>query len=145
MISIIGERASPILEVSALRRREHNTGKILPIARIERKGLPLSAEFHPLIVLTTVGSHADAQRIAHELLESRLAACIQIEGPLESHYRWEGSLHCDPEWRCVIKTTIATQEALFSRLQELHPYQLPQILVIQATASDAYGSWLAGQ
>jgi periplasmic divalent cation tolerance protein len=54
-------------------------------------------------VNTTVGSEAEARRLAELLLQQRLAACVQIEA-LQSHYRWQGALMCEPEWRLSCKT-----------------------------------------
>ncbi len=96
----------------------------------------------PLIVLTTTANQADAQRLASGLIAASLAACVQIDGPLESHYVWDGKLCQEVEYRCVIKTTRALSTAIETWLQQHHPYQQPQILMVEATASAGYARWL---
>ena len=55
-------------------------------------------------VVTTVGSEEDARRIARELVEERLAACVQVVGPVSSTYWWEGVVETETEWLCLIKS-----------------------------------------
>ena len=57
-----------------------------------------------LLCLSTVASLEDADRLAAILLEESLAACVQIDGPIRSHYRWQGQTHCDQEYRLMIKS-----------------------------------------
>lgn len=95
------------------------------------------------IITTTVATQEQAQAMARTLVGERLVACAQIEGPLESVYQWEGTLECSSEWRLVLKTTIEREPQLRQRVFELHPYQVPQWLVVatqpQATA---YEKWV---
>lgn len=104
-------------------------------------------EFYPLaIVLTTVASQEDADRLATALLDRNLAACVQIDGPLRSHYRWQGESHCDQEYRLVIKTTSQAWLTLKSVLPKLHPYQEPQVLLLAVQdATMSYGDWVISQ
>jgi periplasmic divalent cation tolerance protein len=102
------------------------------------------AKPHPVLSLvTTVGALADAQRLAGLLLERRLAACVQIEPGLVSHYVWQGRVREEPELRLTIKTLpdrVAALQALFA---EHHPYELPQFLSTVMDASDAYAAWVS--
>jgi periplasmic divalent cation tolerance protein len=96
-----------------------------------------------LQVVTTVASQEDAARIAAELVRRRLAACVQVSGPLSSTYRWQGQVETAREWCCTIKTTSARYAALEQALRELHPYELPEILALPVVAgSPAYLAWL---
>ena len=98
-----------------------------------------------LIVTTTVGSAADAERLAREILARRLAACVQVDGGLRSFYRWQGQLCDEPEWRLVIKTLPAHAGALRALLGELHPYELPQFTAWTAQASTDYAAWVRAE
>ena len=92
-------------------------------------------------VTTTVGTAEDARRLAQAVLVQRLAACVQIEA-ISSHYRWEGALHEDGEWRLVCKTVPQAVDGLFALLQAQHPYTLPQLVVQPLQASAAYADWV---
>lgn len=94
------------------------------------------------VVLTTLGAGADAAALARTLVEERLAACINILPPMTSVYRWKGRLEEDHEQQLLIKTTPDRVAALEARLRELHPYELPEFIVLEATASAAYGVWV---
>lgn len=94
-------------------------------------------------VLTTVPSRDAAKTIADALLEGRLAACVQIVGPIESRYWWQGKLEAAEEWQCLAKSRLN----LYARLEEVirgtHPYQVPEIIVTQIkTGNAAYLDWL---
>ena len=95
----------------------------------------------PWLVVTTVGSREQAQALARTLVHLRLAACVQIEA-ITSHYRWEGALHEDGEWRLVCKTVPQAVDGLFALLQAQHPYTLPQLVVQPLQASAAYADWV---
>jgi len=98
-------------------------------------------ELDILSVTTTVGSIEDAQRLARELVQRRLAACVQVEAPLQSHYRWQGQQHEEPEVRLVLKTLPACEDALLAFFAERHPYDVPQFLACTMRASEAYAQW----
>ena len=96
-----------------------------------------------IICLTTVATVQDADQIAGKLIESSLAACVQIDGPIRSHYRWQGQNHCDQEYRLVIKTTNEVAEVLQARLLDIHPYDEPQFLCLSvAQAAQGYENWV---
>jgi periplasmic divalent cation tolerance protein len=97
-----------------------------------------------VIVLTTVGTTFDVALLARTLVEEHLAACVNVLPPMQSIYRWQGQVHVDEERQLVIKTSSDRLEALQLRLTALHPYELPEFLVIDvARGSQAYLEWLA--
>jgi periplasmic divalent cation tolerance protein len=94
-------------------------------------------------VFTTLETEADAQAIAAALVEKRLAACVQIIGPMTSTYRWQGEVETAQEWLCVVKSRRGLYEALEQAILKLHPYDLPEILALPVVAgSEAYLQWL---
>ena len=95
-----------------------------------------------LIVLTTLGADADVATIARTLVQERLAACVNVLPSMTSFYRWKGAIEEDREQQFVIKTTPDCAAALEARLRELHPYELPEFIVLDATASVAYAAWV---
>jgi periplasmic divalent cation tolerance protein len=94
------------------------------------------------IVLTTLGADADASAIARTLIDERLAACVNILPVMTSLYRWRGKVEQDREQQIVIKTAAARVPALQARLKQLHPYELPEFLILDATGSEAYLAWV---
>jgi periplasmic divalent cation tolerance protein len=95
-----------------------------------------------VIVLTTTADD-QAEPLARRLVEERLAACVNMHAPMVSFYRWQGRLERDPERQLVIKTTRDRLGALEARLRELHPYELPEFLVLPVDqVSDAYAGWV---
>jgi periplasmic divalent cation tolerance protein len=98
-----------------------------------------------LAVVTTVATREDADRIARAMVEQRLAACVQVSG-IESHYRWEGGLQHEPEFRLLLKTTEAAWPALEAALLALHPYDVPALYAVPVEhASAAYADWVAAE
>jgi len=96
-----------------------------------------------VLVLTTLGLDADAVGFARVLVEEHLAACVNVLPPMTSVYRWKGSVEQESERQVVIKTTRSRVDALAARLRKLHPYEVPEFLVIAVSdGSDAYLAWL---
>ena len=94
-------------------------------------------------VLTTTDRHEDATRIARELVERRLAGCVQVLGPITSTYRWEGAVETAQEWLCLVKSTRERYDELEGAIRELHPYDVPEILAVPVVAGHApYLAWL---
>jgi periplasmic divalent cation tolerance protein len=94
-------------------------------------------------VITAVPDRALADRLATALVEERLAACVQLAGPIESTYRWQGRIERSAEWHCHCKTTLERAPALQRRLQELHPYEVPEIVVVPLVDGDpSYLRWI---
>jgi periplasmic divalent cation tolerance protein len=98
------------------------------------------------IVLTSVGSTKDAEQIAEALVQRRLAACVNILGPVRSVYRWQGNIEREQEYLLLIKTTAKRASELSAALAELHPYELPERVELSVDGgSAAYLEWLAAQ
>jgi periplasmic divalent cation tolerance protein len=96
-----------------------------------------------LQVLTTAGSEEEAGRIASLLLERRLAACVQVIGPIASRYRWQGEIEQEREWQCLAKTTRAAYEAVEAAIREIHSYDEPEIIATPIVAGSAgYLAWI---
>jgi periplasmic divalent cation tolerance protein len=94
-------------------------------------------------VVTTVERREDAQRIAAALVEGRLAACVQIVGPVASTYHWQGRIETAQEWQCSIKTRRDRYPEVEQAIRRLHPYQVPEILAMPVVAGGAdYLAWV---
>jgi periplasmic divalent cation tolerance protein len=94
------------------------------------------------LVLTTVSTAAQAESLARRIVEARLGACVQID-PLQSIYRWQGTVCNEPEYRLSIKTRHARLDELPRFIGEHHSYEPPEILQIPITAgSEKYLRWL---
>jgi periplasmic divalent cation tolerance protein len=97
-------------------------------------------------VTTSAGSRKEADRIAAELVERRLAGCVQIVGPVRSVYRWQGQVEQADEWLCLVKTSSDRYAAVEAAIRALHSYECPEIIATPFVAgSDAYLTWLAAQ
>jgi periplasmic divalent cation tolerance protein len=97
-------------------------------------------------VVTTIDGRDAAQAIADALVGERLAACVQVSGPLSSTYRWQGEIQHAAEWVCTAKTTRDRAPALLLRLRALHSYDQPEILVTPvADADPGYAAWVAAE
>jgi periplasmic divalent cation tolerance protein len=94
------------------------------------------------VVLTTIGGDADAVALARTLVDEGLAACVNVLPPMQSVYRWKDAVQVEVEQQLVIKTTPAGVPALEARLHQLHPYELPEFVVLGAGASAAYTEWV---
>ncbi len=100
---------------------------------------------NPIVeLMTTVADPADAHRLARLLVEEGLAACVHVDG-IRATYRWEGRLCEDEEIRLWIKTSPARAHALTARVRELHPYDTPALIRIDAQANPEYARWVADQ
>lgn len=94
-------------------------------------------------VITTVETRADAEKIAKELVGLRLAACVQIVGPVTSSYWWKGKLEQAEEYQCVIKSRQDIYPDLEGAIKAVHPYDVPEILAMPVLSGNAdYLSWL---
>lgn len=96
-----------------------------------------------VVVLTTWAAGQDPLPLARTLVEERLAACVNILPPMQSIYRWQGDVEQAAEHQLVIKTSAARVDALRARLAALHPYELPELLVLPAAGGDErYLRWI---
>ena len=105
--------------------------------KVQEKNVTKTPASTVSIVLTTLGADADAAAIARTLIEERLAACVNILPAMTSIYRWQGKVEQDREQQMVIKTASGRVADLQARLRQLHPYELPEFLVLDATGSEA--------
>jgi periplasmic divalent cation tolerance protein len=94
-------------------------------------------------VVTTVARREDAETIARTLVEERLAACVQIIGPVTSIYRWQGKIESAQEWQCWAKSRQDHYDRMEETIRRLHPYTVPEILVMPVSAGGSdYLTWL---
>ena len=97
-------------------------------------------------VVTTAERKEDAERIARALVEARLAACVQVLGPITSTYRWKGAIETAQEWQCVAKTRGDLFPEIDEAIRGVHPYDVPEILAVPITAGSlAYLEWMEGE
>lgn len=95
-----------------------------------------------LVAWTTTASREDAHRLARGAVEQRLAACAQVDGPIVSHYHWEGKLEESEEFRIWFKCLPINAAALGAWVHHHHPYETPQWIVVSAEAvGEKYLSW----
>ncbi|MGN7919526.1 MULTISPECIES: divalent-cation tolerance protein CutA [Lysobacter] len=100
----------------------------------------------PRLVLSTCPDEATADAIALALVEERLAACVSRWPGVRSTYRWQGRIEHATEVQLLIKTTPALASAVLKRIAELHPYELPEALVVEVRDGlDPYLHWVAEQ
>jgi periplasmic divalent cation tolerance protein len=94
-------------------------------------------------VLTTAGSKEEAERISAALVERRLAACVQVLGPISSRYRWQGEVETAREWMCLAKTGASRYPDIEAAIRELHSYEEPEIVATPIVAgSKGYLTWI---
>ena len=93
-------------------------------------------------ICTTFATRGAAVAIANRLVAAKLAACVQIDGPVHSTYRWQGAVETADEWRCTCKTTPTRAAACVAAIVAAHAYATPEVLVRQATATPAYAAWV---
>jgi periplasmic divalent cation tolerance protein len=96
-----------------------------------------------LVVLSTVGKAADAERIARALVEGGLAACVNVLPAVTSIYRWKGGVETEEERLLVIKTRAERFESVKELILSLHPYEVPEVIALPIQAGHApYLAWL---
>jgi periplasmic divalent cation tolerance protein len=96
-----------------------------------------------LLVLTTAESENEARKIAHALVERRLAACVNIVPRIQSVYRWEGKVEQAEEFLLVIKTAKLREEQVRAAIREMHSYELPEYISIAIeSGSPDYLQWM---
>lgn len=99
---------------------------------------------HPhLVVFCTCPDKGSADTLATTLVEENLAACVNILPAITSVYRWKGQVEKESETLLLIKTSTPVYSRLESRIQQLHPYELPEVIAVPITlGSEAYLGWL---
>ena len=94
-------------------------------------------------IFTTTPNKKLAKKIAETLLEKKLAACIQILGPIDSTYRWKGKLANSKEYLCLIKSKQNQAGAIFRQLKKLHTYDVPEFIVTPISGGNKeYLRWI---
>jgi periplasmic divalent cation tolerance protein len=94
-------------------------------------------------VVTTTARRDEAEGIAHALVDQRLAACVQIVGPITSVYRWQGKIETSEEWQCWAKSRRELYDQVEQAIRRVHPYEVPEILAIPVVAgSPDYLAWV---
>lgn len=105
---------------------------------------PLGEPIEPIVVLTTCPDDTIATRLARDLVEAGLAACVSRVGPVHSTFRWQGAIQDEPEVLLVIKTVSGRYPELEMRLKSLHPYDVPEIIALPLIRGSAeYLAWLS--
>lgn len=96
-----------------------------------------------LVVLTTVDSGERARELGRRLVESCLAACVQVVGPISSTYRWKNKVETSQEWLCLIKSRQNLYPKVEAAIGEIHPYEVPEIVALPISrGSESYLMWL---
>ncbi len=98
-----------------------------------------------VLMLTTVTDAPSAQQLAQRVLDARLAACVTELGAVRSHYRWKGQLETADEIQLLFKTSAVRALELEQFILANHPYETPELLSWQATASTAYAAWVEAE
>lgn len=92
------------------------------------------------------GSADEARRIADSLLDARLAGCVQVVGPVESRYWWQGVQESATEWLCLAKTRAGLLDAIVAAVRAVHSYDTPEVVAVPILGGDpAYLAWLAAE
>jgi len=98
-----------------------------------------------VMILSTVSSLEDAERIAKHLVEKKLAACVNIVPGVTSFYFWKGELQKDSELILFIKTTKEAEEQAINEIRKVHPYEVPEILSLSIeNGLEEYINWMKG-
>jgi periplasmic divalent cation tolerance protein len=96
-----------------------------------------------VMVITTMPDETSATALARALVDEHLAACVNIVPGVRSIYRWQGAIADEAEQLCVIKTARARLEAMSARVRDLHPYEVPELLVLSpGEGARAYCDWV---
>lgn len=107
---------------------------------------PVLSAHDAVVILSNAPDMLLAKRIAHVLVEEQLAACVNLGAPGLSMYMWQGELEGTEEVPITIKTTGARAQAVMERLMALHPYEVPEVLVLPVLGgSNSYLEWLRAQ
>jgi periplasmic divalent cation tolerance protein len=99
-----------------------------------------------IVVLTTCESEKQAEKLAHTLVDQRLAACVNLFPKARSIYRWEGKIEDSAEWLLLIKSRRDLFTVLRAEIQKIHTYEVPEVIAIPVVdGTEAYLGWLDGQ
>jgi periplasmic divalent cation tolerance protein len=94
-------------------------------------------------VTTVIDSKEHAEQTAHVLVERRIAACVQVVGPIKSVYHWQGKIENSEEWLCLAKTRRELYDQVEAAIREVHPYDEPEVIATEIVAgSRGYLDWI---
>ena len=94
-------------------------------------------------LFTTTEKKIDAETISKEIVEKRLAACVQVVGPIKSTYWWKEDIEQAEEWLCIVKSRRDLYEELEKAIKSIHPYEVPEIVAVPiVSGSQSYLEWL---
>lgn len=93
-------------------------------------------------IRTTFATRAAAIACGEQLVQAGLAACVQVDGPITSTYRWQGAVETAEEWRCTCKTAAAFCQLCLAAIGQLHDYATPELIVSDVAASAGYAAWV---
>lgn len=100
----------------------------------------------PVLIYTTFATAEDAKRVGRELVQERVAACVNIIPSMTAIYEWEGELQEEAEVVTIIKTTKSSLRQAMTHTKEIHPYETPALLVLEpADADNDFAAWVAAQ
>lgn len=100
---------------------------------------------HYGVILVTAPSQQEAEMIAETLIGAKLAACVTIL-PVQSVYTWQGEVHNDQEWQLLIKSELSRFDELETKIRQIHPYEVPEIIAVPIVAgSQPYLTWISQQ
>ena len=95
------------------------------------------------VIMTTCPDLELAERIARELVDRKLGACVQIIPGVQSYFRWQGKIEKAAEYLVLIKTTVGNYQDVEKRIKQLHSYELPEIIALPITAGGRdYLAWI---
>lgn len=98
------------------------------------------------LILSTIGTEPDAMRIAEALVAERLVACVNVVAGVRSVYRWQGEIQKDSELLMIMKSTHERIPSLLTRLKALHPYEVPEMVVIDVAGGHLpYLDWVRAE
>ena len=96
-----------------------------------------------VLVFVTIPDDLDADAFARGLVTAGVAACVNVLAPMRSTYRWEGEVETESERQVIIKTTSAGVPTLWQRVRDIHPYDVPEFIVIPIIdGNEAYLKWV---
>lgn len=104
----------------------------------------MSTEF--VQILTTTESEQEAEKLASSLIETRLAACVQVVGPIKSTYWWKGEVERADEWLCLAKTLTEHYDDVEAHIRQNHSYEVPEIAALPVVrGSRDYLTWIKAE
>lgn len=96
-----------------------------------------------IVVLVTVGSPDEGRHLGRRLVQERLAACVNVVGPMRSIYHWKDEIHDDEEWQLLIKTRAPLLDDVSALIRRMHSYENPEIVALPVVAAAAaYATWV---